>query len=80
MSVLLGIYKQPTDGLYHNPFNCYETHGFTLKRREQRRLTAENRPDSELSLSTWDKEKASLSTSWPFGTSWATTRCLNEMI
>ncbi len=31
MSVLLGIYKQPTDGLYHNPFNCYETHGFKLE-------------------------------------------------
>ena len=54
MSVLLGVYKVPTDGLYHNPFNCYETHGFTLRQRQQMPLTAPNRPDSELSLSTWD--------------------------
>ncbi len=46
----------PSNGLYHNPFNCYDTHGFTLKQREHRPLTAPNRPDSELSLSTWEKE------------------------
>ena len=56
MSVLLGIYRIPSNGLYHNPFNCYETHGFTLKQREHRPLTAPNRPDSELSLSTWEKK------------------------
>ena len=57
MTVLLGIYKVPTNGLYHNPFNCYDTHGFTLKQKERRPLTAPGRPDSELSLSTWDREK-----------------------
>ena len=57
MTVLLGIYKIPTNGLYHNPFNCYDSHGFTLKQKERRPLTAPGRPDSEVSLSTWDKEK-----------------------
>jgi EpsI family protein len=56
MSLLLGIYKIPANGLYHNPFNCYETHGFVLKQKERRPLTAPHRPDTELSLSTWDKD------------------------
>jgi hypothetical protein len=56
MSVLLGIYDSPAVGLYHNPFNCYDTHGFVLKEHIRKPLSAANRPDTDISLTTWDKE------------------------
>jgi hypothetical protein len=56
MSVLLGIYSSPAIGLYHNPFNCYETHGFNLKTQIRKPLKAANRPDTDISVTTWDKE------------------------
>jgi EpsI family protein len=56
ISLLLGQYNRPSSGLYHNPFNCYHTHGFALKEDGFRPLTASNRPDTKLSMSTWEKE------------------------
>ncbi len=53
LSFLLAEYKSPHDGLYHNPMNCYHTHGFTLEDETKLPLQAPNRPDSVLSVSTW---------------------------
>jgi len=55
LSLLLGAYNSPATGLYHSPFNCYDRHGFNLKQRGRQMLQAPNRPDTELSLSTWEK-------------------------
>jgi EpsI family protein len=55
LSVLLGVYSSTAIGLYHNPFNCYNTHGFTLKDNIRKRLDTA-RPNSEISLSTWERE------------------------
>ena len=56
MSLLLGVYNSPAIGLYHNPFNCYDTHGFTLKSQIRKPVQAANRPDTDISVTTWDKE------------------------
>ena len=29
LKFLLAEYESPRAGLYHNPMNCYHTHGFT---------------------------------------------------
>jgi hypothetical protein len=55
MSVLIGIYNSPAIGLYHNPFNCYDTHGFVLRNQIRKPLQAANRPDTDVSVTTWDK-------------------------
>ena len=57
MSLLLGVYNRPAIGLYHNPFNCYDTHGFTLKSQIRKPLQAANRPDTEISITTWEKDR-----------------------
>lgn len=54
--LFLGLYNRPSIGLYHNPFNCYHTHGFTLLESGTRPLKAANRPDTEVSVSTWEKD------------------------
>jgi hypothetical protein len=56
MSVLIGVYSSPAIGLYHNPFNCYDTHGFVLKNQVRKPLQAANRPDTEISLTTWEQK------------------------
>jgi hypothetical protein len=56
MSLLIGLYNSPATGLYHNPFNCYDTHGFVLKNQIRKPLQAANRPDTEISVATWEKE------------------------
>ena len=53
---LLCEYKDPSRGLYHNPMNCYHSQGFTLMGDAERLpLAAANRPDTELSVSTWTR-------------------------
>ncbi len=56
MSLLLGIYNSPAIGLYHNPFNCYDANGYVLKSQIRKPLQAANRPDTDISVSTWDKD------------------------
>jgi len=54
MKFLLAEYKSPRSGLYHNPMNCYHTQGFTLIGEvEMHPLKVSNRPDTEISVSTW---------------------------
>ena len=56
LKFLLAEYKQPSAGLYHNPMNCYHTQGFTLIGEvEQQPLTAPNRPDTTISVTTWER-------------------------
>ena len=51
---LLAEYKEPRKGLYHNPMNCYHTQGFALLGDEERQpLKAVNRPDTDVSVTTW---------------------------
>ena len=57
MSLLLGVYNSPPIGLYHNPFNCYDTHGFVLKSQIRKPLQAANRLDTEISVTTWEKDR-----------------------
>ncbi len=57
MKFFLAEYDQPRAGLYHNPMNCYNSQGFTLVGGVQRRpLKAPNRPDTEISLTTWTRK------------------------
>lgn len=61
LKVLLATYQSPRTGLYHNPMNCYHTHGFIqLGDAERQPLKAvENRPATEISVTTWaNREKA----------------------
>ena len=37
------LYNQPSKGLYHNPYNCYHTHGFNLLGRKAVSSAAEGR-------------------------------------
>jgi hypothetical protein len=56
MKFLLAEYKEPSKGLYHNPMNCYYTHGFTqVGKMERQPLTVKDssRPDTTISLSVW---------------------------
>jgi len=55
LSVLVGLYQSTATGVYHNPFNCYNSHGFTLRDDIRKRLEC-SRPNSEISLSTWERE------------------------
>ncbi len=56
LKFFLAEYKQPSVGLYHNPMNCYHTQGFTLVGEVvQQPLTARNRPDTTISVSTWKR-------------------------
>ena len=53
MSFLLAEYLSPSVGLYHNPMNCYHTHGFVLAGSESRPLKAANCPDIDIRITTW---------------------------
>jgi hypothetical protein len=54
LKFLLAEYRSPRAGLYHNPMNCYYTNGFTqIGPVEMRPLTAPNRPDTKISVTTW---------------------------
>lgn len=58
MKFFLAEYDQPRAGLYHNPMNCYNSQGFTLVGRAERRpLKTPNRPDTEISLTTWTRKR-----------------------
>ncbi len=51
---LLAEYRSPRTGLYHNPMNCYRAQGFTqVGPKEWRPLKAANRPDINVSVTTW---------------------------
>jgi EpsI family protein len=58
ITFLLGEYKQPSKGLYHNPMNCYKTQGFTLLSQVRLPLNVPGR-DATISVSTWKSSKSS---------------------
>ncbi len=56
LKFLLAEYHSRRSGLYHNPMNCYHTHGFTqIGDVERQPLKAANRPDTKISVTTWVK-------------------------
>jgi len=55
IKLLLAEYQSPRAGLYHNPMNCYHTQGFTLGHKDMQPLKAANRPDTDVSVSTWTR-------------------------
>jgi EpsI family protein len=62
LSFLLAEYNNPRAGLYHNPMNCYNSQGFTLVSGvEMRPLKARNRPETKVSLATWERKNVAVS-------------------
>jgi hypothetical protein len=58
LTFLLAEYKSPRSGLYHNPMNCYRTHGFTqIGSARFRPLEADGRPATRISLTTWTSKE-----------------------
>lgn len=62
LSFLLAAYNSPRAGLYHNPMNCYNSQGFTLVSGvDMRPLKARNRPETKVSLATWERKNVTVS-------------------
>jgi hypothetical protein len=58
LSFFLAEYTSPNTGLYHNPMNCYRTAEFSqVGSVDWTRLEAPNRPDTQISLTTWKSDK-----------------------
>lgn len=54
LKFLMAEYRSPRSGLYHNPLNCYRSQGFTrIGEVEMQPLNARNRPDTNISVTTW---------------------------
>ena len=80
LNFFLAEYKEPSKGLYHNPMNCYRSQGFTQVGAEEKRpLTAANRPDTVINVTTWTRknESGTETGSSPTGMKRAITRCSN---
>jgi EpsI family protein len=59
LKFFLAEYDDPSKGLYHNPLNCYDANGFTMVGPAERvPLQAGGRPDTTISLTTWERRTA----------------------
>lgn len=56
ISVHSAAFENPTEGLYHSPMNCYRSNGWTKLNEKRIPLKTENRPEIEVSVSTWEKK------------------------
>ena len=54
ISAFVALYTDPAKGLYHSPTNCYRSNGYTMLSDVRVSLQTKDRPDIQVSLSTWE--------------------------
>jgi EpsI family protein len=56
VSFFMAQYSEFQTGLYHNPFNCYRTSGFTNLSSSKVSISSSKRPAVDVSVSIWEQK------------------------